>query len=334
MGEGVVARKNLLAGLTDSKLPAGNLESHGEPGTIPLEAARRVPAPLPGFGSGAIGAVSRSIEQIKAQIISELDPTLIEPSPISDRLETSTQALEQLVTLIRENGQQVPILVRPHPEKPGRYQIAYGRRRLSACIALDRKVRAMIKPLTDQELVVAQGQENSARTDLSFIERAQFAARLEQGGYSRDVIMAALSVDKTGLSRLISSAIKIPRSLIEAVGPAPKAGRDRWVELAARLEAQGAMERAQAVARGERFQRGDSDERFNLVFTATAAPSSKTASSTTVRTEAGQMVAVVREDGRGITLSIAKKGTGDFGKYLAQELPALYEAFTRSGARN
>ena len=96
----------------------------------------------------------------------------------------------------------------PHPENAARYQIADGRRRLRACIALGRRVRAMVRPLSDQELVVAQGQENNAREDLAFIERGLFAASLEEGGYKRDTIMAALGIDKTGLSRLISTAAK------------------------------------------------------------------------------------------------------------------------------
>ena len=41
-------------------------------------------------------------------------------------------------------------------------------------------------------------------------------------------------VDKTGLSRLISVAVEVPREVIKAIGPAPKIGRDRWTELAAR----------------------------------------------------------------------------------------------------
>jgi len=37
----------------------------------------------------------------------------------------------------------------------------------------------VVRSLTDEQLVIAQGQENSGRTDLTFIERARFAARLE-----------------------------------------------------------------------------------------------------------------------------------------------------------
>ena len=50
-----------------------------------------------------------------------------------------------------------------NPQQEGRYQIAYGHRRLRAAIELGRPVRAIVKPLTDEQLVVAQGQENSAR---------------------------------------------------------------------------------------------------------------------------------------------------------------------------
>ncbi|MFP3581837.1 ParB/RepB/Spo0J family partition protein, partial [Arthrobacter sp. SIMBA_036] len=84
------------------------------------------------------------------------------------------------------------VLLRPHPEAKSRYQVAYGHRRLAATRKLGIKVRAVIRELTDEQLVVSQGQENSARTNLSFIERALFAARLEERGFGRDVIMASL----------------------------------------------------------------------------------------------------------------------------------------------
>ena len=235
-----MARKNLLTELITPKLPAGNStpEHKSDKGLEPdrLQQAGSV-------GSrGAIGAVTRSIqglksaaseaEQIKAKLASghavvELDPALFDPSPIVDRIADDRTSPSELIELIRASGQQVPILARPHPDTPGRYQIAYGHRRVGAARALGRPVRAVIRQLTDAELVIAQGQENSARRDLSFIERALYAARLEEAGFDRETIMAALNVDKTGLSRLISAAVKIPRDLIEAIGPAPKVGRDR-----------------------------------------------------------------------------------------------------------
>jgi ParB family chromosome partitioning protein len=201
---------------------------------------------------------------------------------------------------------------------------------LRACITLGRRVRAMVRPLSDQELVVAQGQENNAREDLAFIERALFAASLEEGGYTRDTIMAALAIDKTGLSRLISTATKIPRDLIEAIGPAPKAGRDRWTELATRLEALGALDKAKAAGAREGFAEKPTDERFASIFAATTPTRPTTGSrASTIKGRDGKAIATFKEDARGITVSIAKKQVGGFGAYLAKALPQLYEAYTR-----
>ncbi|MFC7555837.1 ParB/RepB/Spo0J family partition protein [Pseudoroseomonas wenyumeiae] len=60
--------------------------------------------------------------------------------------------------------------MRPHPTEPGRFQVAFGHRRLRAARDLAKPVRAVVRPLSDRELVLAQGQENSARANLSFIE--------------------------------------------------------------------------------------------------------------------------------------------------------------------
>ena len=101
--------------------------------------------------------------------------------------------------LIREHGQQVPILVRPKPNE--RRPISRSPTvivDLRAARDLGRNVRAVVRDLSDEQLVVAQGQENSARTDLTYIERARFAARLEDRKFSREIIMAALNVDKAG----------------------------------------------------------------------------------------------------------------------------------------
>ena len=45
-----------------------------------------------------------------------------------------------------------------------------------------RPVKAVVKKLGDEELVIAQGQENNERQDLSYIEKARFAHRLGKRG--------------------------------------------------------------------------------------------------------------------------------------------------------
>ena len=325
-----MARKNLLVGLLEAKLPSGNSQPEAPLSSPPA------PQAAPHFssmgGRGAIGAVTRSIEQLKAQSVIDIDPQLIEASFVSDRLETTGEHHRALVESIREHGQQVPVLVRPHPEKEGRYQIAYGRRRLLALAELGRTIRAVVKPLTDEQLVVAQGQENSARKDLTFIEKALFAARLEQGGYSRETIMAAMTVDKTGLSRLISSAAKVPHDLIEKIGPAPSIGRDRWVELSTRLERAGALALARkSIADDDRASSLTSDQRFERVFAAVAPKPTKTkvAHPTVLKAEDGVKFGNAKDDARALTVSIDKKVAGDFASYLLAALPELYASFKR-----
>ena len=176
--------------------------------------------------AGALGEIARSVDQAWENAVLDIAPDLIDASFIQDRLETTADELASLTDSIRERGQLIPILVRPHPEHTGRYQIAYGRRRLAAARTLGRPVRATVKQLSDDELVVAQGQENIERKDLSYIERALFAAKLEDRGFPRQTIMSAVSTDKASLSKLISVATRIPRDILEAIGPAPKIGRD------------------------------------------------------------------------------------------------------------
>lgn len=324
-----MARKNLLAGLTGVQLPAGNYPAGAAPegGVQATQTAH--------FGIGgtrsAIGAVSRSIEYLRAQSVVDIAPDLVEASFVSDRLDGSRESHAELLASIREHGQQVPILVRPHPAKEGRYQIAYGRRRLRVAAELGRSIRAVVKSLTDDQLVVAQGQENSARTDLSFIEKALFAARLEENGFGRDIIMSALSVDKSGLSRLISSAVNIPRDIIEAIGPAPKAGRDRWVELSVRLDSAPAVQNARSVIDSEILVGKSSDYRFNHLFDAAVPKKPKPARAKILKADDGTRVARIKDDSRSLAVIVDKRTLSDFGVYLVESLPEIYAAFKRRG---
>lgn len=321
-----MARKNLLDGLLGApseKLPAGN---------SPASANNVAPSPSPPplSHSGAIGSVTRSIEALKneaqearalrhqieaGQAVVEIEPSRIVSSMIADRLSNGGESLQALVDSIRESGQQVPVLLRPHPNESDLYQVAYGHRRVLAARELGRSVRAVIRPMSDAELVVAQGQENSARTDLSFIERALFATRLEEAGFDRTTIMAALAIDKTALSKLIAVARRVPVDVIEAVGPAPKAGRDRWLQLAERLQSARDHERARALLTSFSGADVPSDERFQQLFLSLSqAPEPKAIE--------WVIPQVVRE--RGSALEIED---GDFRAFLRARLGDLYREF-------
>src|SRR5690606_15982500 len=93
------------------------------------------------------------------------------------------------------------------------------------------QVKAVVKPLADIEHVIAQGQENTARADLTFIEKALFARKLLVSGMSKDTAKTALSIDDTLLSRMLSVVETVPDEVLIALGAAKGIGRDRWEEL-------------------------------------------------------------------------------------------------------
>lgn len=325
-----MARKNLLLGLDEEELTAVNSENGP---------ARRPP---PTLGTrGAVGAMGRSLERISADIdaakaleqrllsganVVEIDASLVDASFVTDRLDESEADCASLLSSIRTHGQQVPILVRPHPDVSGRYQIAYGHRRLRALRELGQRVRAVVRSLSDDELVIAQGQENSARRDLSFIERASFAVSLEDRGFGRETIMAALAVDKTELSRLISCRKALPDELVKAIGAAPKAGRRRWMDLSEHLKAPRSSKLWARICSEAEFAQLDSDSRFAAVFSALATKNAPAKTTSWIDHE-GRKIARVDEDSGWLRINVDKSVDAEFGAYVVAQLPALLKAF-------
>lgn len=245
-----MARKNLLKDLM-AQAPAGQ--------DTPTTA-------LPRSHRGAIGAVSQSLADLKSRALVEVPAEVIDMAGLSDRLDADPEGIEALKASIAEYGQQVPVLLRLSATQEGRFDIVFGRRRVQALKELRLPVKAMVRHLNDHDLVIAQGQENSARKDLSFIEKANFAAQMQQGGYDRKVICDALSIDKTVISRMLSIVDALPAGLIRAIGAAPGAGRDRWLALAEKAQGQ-LPEALIASAQGP-----DSDARFLAVLESLALP--------------------------------------------------------------
>ena len=167
---------------------------------------------------------------------------------------------------IREMGQLVPVLVRPHPEKPDRYQIAYGHRRVAAMKALGQRVRAIVKQMTDEELVIHQGQENNTRSNLSFIEKAFFAHELEKRGYSRETMHQSTGIDKAILSKMITFVRTIPEAVVIRIGRAPDIGRKRWEQFVAALLQEGGLSAALAAIDDPKLTGLSSDDRFQYVL--------------------------------------------------------------------
>jgi ParB family chromosome partitioning protein len=280
---------------------------------------------------GRMEEESRAMQEalLSGERIVELDPDLIDSSFVRDRLVDKPLDLEDdLVQSIAENGQEVPILVRRHPEDGDRYQIAYGHRRLQAVKLLGRKVQAIVRQLDDTEIVIAQGIENSARRNLSYIERSVFALNLELKGFDRPIIMKALSTDKTELSKLISVAKAIPVEIVRSVGAAPGIGRRRWMALAQEWDGAAAARLAKLIA-SESFMAEESDRRFELLIAELAKKEVKPeATEYNWKPKSGGKIAGrIRSAGNSFTLALKTGDAPDFGAYISRRLDELYEAY-------
>lgn len=284
--------------------------------------------------SGASRSIKNSFEELAKGSVIDLDPAVVDQSFISDRINDDDEAFQELVGAIRERGQDTPILVRPHPTASGRYQIVFGHRRVRAAHVLGRAVRAIVKPLADQDHVIAQGQENAARSNLSFIERTLFAKRLADLGYDQTVVKSALALDATTFSKMQTVSGAVPEDLIMAIGAAKATGRDRWWQFSKLLQMQGSIEIAYKVLSSASAKSADADARFGLVFDALSnarpAAKTKTTAARTWQSTDKSIKADMKNSGKTFTLALKARNASRFGAYLADNLEELYQAFRES----
>ncbi|WFS03326.1 plasmid partitioning protein RepB [Rhizobium tumorigenes] len=263
------------------------------------------------------------------QAVIDLDPHVIDPSFLQDRMPGD---IEGLLASIREQGQQVPILVRPHPEAAGRYQVAFGHRRLRAVAELGFRVKAIVRDLSDDQLVVAQGQENNERQDLTYIEKARFADRLK-ARFSRDVIMSALSVQKGDLSVMLSVVAKIPSELVDAIGPAPGVGRRSWMEFADYLTVGNNLDKAIDFSEGDDVRALPSDERFKAVMRRLK-PSVERQAAEPWSSPGGHRLGQLKQGKTSLEISVNRKEAPEFAAFLLNNLPALFDEFRSKSAND
>ena len=219
-----------------------------------LDALAASGAPPPGSMMATNRALRSARDAVDSHRVWDLDPAQITDERPTDRLDPAD--IHDLRTSIEANGQTVPILVRRDPQNPDRYLLVYGGRRLEAIRGSETvtRVRALVATLDDDAALRAQVSENTARRDLSFIERARFAVQLLDNGFgSQAQIAEVLNATKSSVSMAISIGRAIGDDLAQAIGPAHGIGRPRWEALAADL-AQSRSDPAEAnrIARNAR----------------------------------------------------------------------------------
>lgn len=327
-----MARKNLLASITAPGAPKADSEARSE-------YARR------GASRSMMMSIDEMAENAKKMIAGEaiisLDASLIDGSFVSDRIQEDDEDYLLLRDAIRQQGQSTPILVRPHPERDGRYMIVFGHRRARVAKELGVPVRAVVKNLEDIAHIVAQGQENTARANLSFIEKALFGKKLLDMAQTKDTIKSALTVDDSLLSRMLSVAETVPAPVVKAIGAAKSIGRDRWEELKKQVTHPASADFAKEVVRSDEFQSKDAADRFNYLLArlkagrmASRKPAQRKGAAASWAPEDNMVAASFRNTGKTFSLSLKSKNAGEFGQYISSNLKSLYRAFKETKVRS
>ena len=141
--------------------------------------------------------------------------TDIQKNPYQPRKEFDGEKLHELAQSIKENGVIQPIIVRQSPVIG--YEILAGERRYRASLLAGlRSIPAVVKQLSDQEMMVQSIIENLQRENLNPIEEARAYESLVEKGFTHAEI-----ADKMGKSRpYISNSIRLlslPEQIISEV---------------------------------------------------------------------------------------------------------------------
>ncbi|WP_040402774.1 plasmid partitioning protein RepB [Celeribacter baekdonensis] len=287
--------------------------------------------------TGAMSGVKSTLKDVASNAVREISVDVIEENGPKDRLSFTDADVLALAASIKAHGQQVPIMVRPLADRPGHYRIVYGRRRLRALRSLGLPAKALVRSLSDEEAILAQGQENTQRLDPSFIEKALFAAELATSGYEQAIILDALAVDKPMLSRMTKVARSIPQSVIERIGSAHGIGRRRWEELADQMRTHD-VDLEQIAHTLDLDTAKTSDDRFGLIsdavaqsLTAKAAAKPAPSPTLTIKLGDGTVSAEIKETARALTFKLSKSEAPEFAQWMRNnaeaELTRLYEAW-------
>lgn len=147
-------------------------------------------------GSDTIDVTLASVRQIPHK--------LIDASSLNPRKEPDAEKITELASSILAQGVLQNLVLRPHPKKEGRFEIAAGESRWRAVGNLihdgdlpgDFTVPALVRDLTDRQLLELALTENVQRRDLTAMEEARAFQRLVEMEVGTDEI-----ADRVGCSR-------------------------------------------------------------------------------------------------------------------------------------
>lgn len=138
-------------------------------------------------------------------------------SPLQPRQEINEEELEGLVSSIKNNGILQPVLVRKSQDK---YELVYGHRRFEAAKRANLKeIPAVIKELSDREVLEIAIIENIQREDLNPLDEANAYYKLsEEFNLTQEEIATRVGKSRSTITnklRLLSLPDEVKKALIK-----------------------------------------------------------------------------------------------------------------------
>jgi len=127
------------------------------------------------------------------------------PGKYQPRTHFEEEAIEGLADSIREKGILQPILVRPHPDGNGQFEIIAGERRWQASQKAQlHEVPVIVKEMDDRDAAEIALVENLQRQDLSPLEEAEGYSRLmAEFDHTQDALSKALGKSRSHVANMM-----------------------------------------------------------------------------------------------------------------------------------
>ncbi len=140
----------------------------------------------------------------------------IRPNPAQPRRTFSEQELEELSQSVKARGILQPILLRPDPDAPQKYQIVAGERRWRAAqMAGLATIPAVVRNIDELELLEVGIIENVQRTDLNPIEEAEaYGALMKRFGRTQESLADSVGKSRVHIANTLR-LLKLPETARE-----------------------------------------------------------------------------------------------------------------------
>ena len=166
------------------------------------------------LGKGLGALLGEYLDEAPTREAQLVDVKSIGPNPQQPRKTFSAEELAELAQSIKENGLLQPILLRPAPKAPGRYELVAGERRLRAVQKLGwKQVPAVTREVDDNTLLVLALVENLQREALNPMEEAEgYQALMETHGLSHAQIGRSVGKSRSTVANMVR-LLQLPASV-------------------------------------------------------------------------------------------------------------------------